>query len=110
MGYLCGLNYLRNKTNNQSDRISLKKQEVINSLARCSWERWGKLWFQTPKKKIKVSHVPLRKHICTLSVGEDKHMIVFPTLSQRTVMGRGNFVDLVQVCSIDSILRLRDGN
>lgn len=43
MGYLCGLNYLKNKTNNQSDRISLEKQEVTISLAPCSWEQWEKL-------------------------------------------------------------------
>lgn len=36
-------------------------------------------------------------------------MIVFASLSQRTVMGSGNFMDLVQVCSTVSILRLRDG-
>lgn len=77
MGYLCGLNYLKNKTNSQSDRISLKRQKVTNSIALCSWERWEKLWFQTPKKKINVSQVPLRKHICTLSAGRINTWLFF---------------------------------
>lgn len=37
-------------------------------------------------------------------------MIVFPFLPQRALMARSSFVDLVQVPSIDSNFRLRDGD
>lgn len=73
MGYLCGLNDLKKKkqTTRVVELVWKKKntQEVTSSLALCTWERWEKLWFHTRKQKINVSQVPLRKHICTLSVG-----------------------------------------
>lgn len=55
-----------------------------------------------------MSQVPLRKHICTLSVVRINTRLF--SLSQGAVMGRGNLMDPIQVCSIYIILRLRDGH
>lgn len=55
-----------------------------------------------------MSQVPLRKHICTLSVARINTRLFF--LSQGAAVGRGDLVDPVQVCTIDIILRLGDGH
>lgn len=55
-----------------------------------------------------MSQVPLRKHICTLSAVRINTRLF--SLSQGAVMGRGDLMDPIQVCSIYIILRLRDGH
>jgi hypothetical protein len=64
---------------------------------------------QRKKKYKRVASAIKKTHLYTVSE-EDKQMTVFASLSQRTVVGRGNFMDLIQVYSTESILKLRDGH
>lgn len=51
--------------------------------------------------------MPLRKHICTLSAVRINIQLF--SLLQGAVTGRGDLMDPIQVCSLNIILRLRDG-
>ena len=54
-----------------------------------------------------MSQVPLKKHICTLSAVRINTRLF--SLSQGTMMGRGDLMDPVQASSIYIFSRLRDG-
>lgn len=69
----------KKKANNQSGWISLKKQEVTSSLARAPGKDGKSSGSIHESKKINVSQVPLRKHICTLSVGRINRWLFSPS-------------------------------
>lgn len=53
----------------------------------------------TKEKNKRVTSAIKKTHLRTVSE-EDKQMTGFASLSQRTVMGIGNSMDLIQVCPL----------